>query len=153
MGVRGAPVAQVEEGAGVVHAVRGDVPDAGQAQDQGGGQRGLVEGGEDQRRVGVDAAGQGVEVRAAHVGRVEAAPRGVPHQDLVDAGQQPGGGGAAAAAQEGDVVGAGGDGAHGGPGEQDVPEAVEPGDERLHDGLRHGSGAPPDGAGAVVAGR
>ncbi len=39
VGVRGTLVAQVEQGTRVVHAVRGDVGDAREAQDQGGGER------------------------------------------------------------------------------------------------------------------
>ncbi|GGL81844.1 hypothetical protein GCM10010129_26980 [Streptomyces fumigatiscleroticus] len=135
VGVRGAVVAQIEQGAGVVLAVRGDAADAGQPQQQRGGQRGLVEGGQDQRGVGVDGVGQPFDLRAVDGRWPEAAPGGVPDQDVVDAGQQPRGRCAAWPAQQGDVVGAGGDGADGGPGEQDVAEAVEPGEECSHRAL------------------
>src|SRR5690606_14914308 len=135
VGVRVPVVAHVEGGAGVVLAVGGDAADAGQAQQQGGGQRGLVEGGEDEGGAGLgggDPADERVDVVAPDRGRPEPGPGGVPDEDLVDAGQEPGGGRAERPAQQGDVVGAGRDGAHRGPGEQHVAEAVEPGDEGLH---------------------
>ncbi|MFE1250754.1 hypothetical protein [Streptomyces sp. NPDC058735] len=93
VGVGGVVVAYVDEGAGVVLAVGGDEADAGQAQQQGGGQRGRVEGGEDQRGVGVDRVDELPDLAAADGRGFEAHPGRVPHEDVVDAGQQPGGGG------------------------------------------------------------
>jgi hypothetical protein len=66
----------------------------------------------------------------------EADPGRVPDEDVVHAGQQPGGGRATRSAQQGDRVGAGGDGTDRGPGEQHVAEAVETGHEGSHRGLR-----------------
>src|SRR5690606_11944345 len=67
--------------------------------------------------------------------------------NAVDAGQQPGGARAARPAQQRDAVGAGGDGAHRGAGEQDVTVVVE----AHHEHVAHGC-ASRCGASCCVAG-
>ena len=128
-------VADVEQGARVVDADRGDPRHAGQsAAPAPAGSGRLVERGEDQRLVGRRArmrVGR-ARRRPPRVDRRRVAddPRARPGPDLVDAGQQRGGL-ARRPGRRGTAtpVGAGGDRAHGGPGEQDVAGVVEPGDE------------------------
>ena len=126
--VLGQPVAQVEQRAGVVLAHGADPADAGEAQDERGRQRALVERRQHQRPV--DAGGPDPLDDRRDVGRVDRRgvgddPRAGPDEHLVDARQQPGGGCALRADEQDHAVAGRGDGAHGRTGEQHVAVAVE----------------------------
>ena len=90
--VVGIVVAEVEQRAGVVDRDRADPRHVGEAQQQRGRQRALVEGAEDQRR-GRSPARRARRRSASDVGAVDRRglgvdPRRAPDEHLVDAGQQ-----------------------------------------------------------------
>ena len=126
------PVPHVEQRARVVVADRADPRHPGHPQHERERQRGLVEGGEDDRLVGADGGepgGQPLDVRGGGPVRRRVDPGQPPLDDLVDAGQQLGGGPAARPAQQRDGVGAGPHGADRRAGEQDVAGRVRADDQ------------------------